>query len=264
MFSERGNSQITTPGRLLALVERERRTRFSGGAFAGLWAYITPIGWIALIMLAFEFLGRTVPIAVPMPYFVASGILPYLMFRQIISSLMRTVVANRNLVYLPDVSRRDILYAAAVGELFNLFVTTALIFGGILVFYEIELPADVLRVIIGLGLAWLLGVGFGRVAALLGLWSDTAYRTIPMVLRPMFWISAIFFIPQELPAPVIEMLWFNPLAHAIETVREGLFLDYRSPVSDPWYPLICAFLAYAVSVCLERYIAAHGLQRHKI
>lgn len=254
----------TSLQRLSALVERERRTRFSGGVFAGIWAFAMPVGWIVLIVLAFQLLGRRVPIAVPIPYFVASGILPYAMFRQIVSSLMRSVIANRYLIHFPGITLRQILLSSALAELFNLAVTSVVILGGIMLIYDVSAPADPLLVMAGLSVAWALGFGLGRLAALLGLWSDTAYRVVPLMLRPMFWISAIFYVPRELSATIGDILWFNPLVHAIEILREGLFLDYKSTISDPWYPLLCAYLLFIASSWLERYVVSHGLQRHRI
>ena len=41
---------ISPPGafdRIMILLDRERKTRFAGGLFGYLWAYITPSVWIA-------------------------------------------------------------------------------------------------------------------------------------------------------------------------------------------------------------------------
>ena len=250
--------------RLAVLVARERRTRFSGGVLAPYWAYLIPVGWIVLVVLAFDFLGRTTPIHAPTALFVATGILPYAVFRQVISSLMRAVIANRYLMYFTPVGSGDILLASAVLELANALILATILFAGLVILHEAAPPVDLLRVLCGIGLAWALGAGFGRLAAALGQWSDTMYRVIPLVLRPMFWLSGVFFTATELGGAAQGVFWWNPLFHAIEILREGFFLGYSSPISSLWYPLVWAFGLLLISLGIERRVHLRHAARHRL
>lgn len=178
--------------------------------------------------------------------------------------MARTVIANRFLLYFLPVSVTDLFLATAVLELLNLIVTVVLIFSLIMIFFEGSVPADTLGVIIGFFMAWALGVGFGRFVAVLGQWSDTLARAVPLVLRPMFWISGIFYTATELPSSAIQILWYNPLFHAIELVREGYFLGYESQISSVWYPASFALVFYLLSLLLERYVVDTRRARHRI
>lgn len=259
-----GSSAAHMLARLAALIERERCTRFAGGALGALWAYVTPLGWIVLVVLAFNWLGRSVPIHAPMPLFVASGILPYAMFRQVITSLMRTVISNRHLVYFRPVNTTEILLASALLELLNMIIMIVLIVSALWLWLAPDPPGDALTAIWGMALAWGLGTGLGRFAAVLGQVSDTAHRAIPLLLRPMFWVSGIFFTATELGGAAQAIFWWNPLFHAIEILREGLFLGYASPIADGWYPLTVAVGFYLASLLIERRVEARHLARHQI
>lgn len=259
-----GPGAADLPARLAALMERERRTRFAGGKLGPLWAYLTPLGWILLVVLAFDWLGRSVPIAAPMPIFVASGILPYAMFRQVVASLMRSVIANRHLVYLRPVDSTEILLASALLELLNMVVIAVLIFGLLWLWLAPDAPADLLTAAWGMALAWGLGTGVGRLAAALGQVSDTAYRAIPLALRPMFWISGIFFTATELGGAAQALLWWNPLLHAVEILREGLFPAYVSPIADSGFPLAVALGFHLAAIVLERRTRTGHLARHGV
>lgn len=250
--------------RLAVLVARERKTRFSGGALAPYWAYLIPVGWIILVVLAFQFLGRTTPIHAPTAVFVATGILPYAVFRQVISSLMRSVIANRYLLYLTPVGGSDLLLASAVLELANALIVTTILFAGLVVLQETAPPVDLFKVLCGIGLAWALGAGFGRLAATLGQWSDTMYRVIPLLLRPMFWLSGVFFTATELGGGAQALFWWNPLFHAIEILREGFFLGYASPISNLWYPVAFAISLALVSFAIERRVRLGQAARHRL
>jgi len=250
--------------RLAVLVARERRTRFSGGVLAPYWAYLIPVGWIVLVVLAFEFLGRSTPIHAPTALFVATGILPYAIFRQVISSLMRSVIANRYLLYFTPVGTGDILLASAVLELANALILATILFVGLIILHEAAPPVDLMRVLCGISLAWALGAGFGRLAAALGQWSDTMYRIIPLVLRPMFWLSGVFFTATELGGAAQGLFWWNPLFHAIEVLREGFFLGYVSPISSPWYPLVWAIGLALIASGIERRVHLGHAARHRL
>lgn len=250
--------------RIGALIRRERATKFSGGAIGYLWAYLTPVAFIALIVLSFKILQRYPPINVSTELFVATGILPYVLFRQTITSMARTVIANRYLVYFLPVSVTDLFLAAALLELLNLIVTVVLIFSLIMIFFGGDSPADALGVITGFVIAWAIGVGFGRFVAALGQWSDSFARMVPLALRPMFWISGIFYTATELPSSAIDVLWYNPLFHAIELVREGFFLGYKSQISSIWYPASFALVFYLLSLLVERFVVDTRRARHRL
>ncbi len=250
--------------RIGALIRRERATRFSGGAIGYLWAYLTPVAFIALIVVSFRILGRVPPIYVSTELFVATGILPYVLFRQTLGSMARTVIANRYLLYFVPVNVTELFLATAILELLNTIVTVVLIFALIMIFSGGSAPFNILGVINGFFMAWAIGVGFGRFVAVLGQWSDTLARSVPLALRPMFWISGIFYTATELPNSAIQILWYNPLFHAIELVREGFFLGYESQISSAWYPASFALVFYLLSLVLERYVVDTRRARHRL
>lgn len=261
---QRHSSRKWPPGNLAALVRRERYTRFAGGAMGSLWAYTTPIAWIVLVVVSFQLLGRVTPLAVGTEIFVATGILPYILFRQTITSMMRTLIANRYLLYFQPLSGQDILLAAAVVELLNMMITAVVIFAGITLVFGAQKPANLLEVYFAMGLAWAMGASAGSFFAALGQWSDSLARVIPLVLRPLFWISGIFYIATELPVPAQNVLWWNPLFHVIESLREGYFLGYISPVANQWYVCVVIVALYLASVLIDRFVRRTRRARYRI
>jgi len=250
--------------RLGALVERERRTRFAGGAIGHFWAYLTPIAWIAFVVVLFWTLNRAPPIYVAPEIFVATGILPYLAFRQTITSLSRAIPANRSLLYLRPLKAHDLLLATAIREAINLTITACVIFGAISILFDVPAPAHPQSVILGLALAWFLACGLGRLIAVLGLISDSFARLVPILLRPVFWLSGIFYTATELPGAVQDVLWFSPILHITEIVREGYFLGYQSPMATPWMPIAVGAVFYLIAAPLESYVMARKKARYRL
>jgi len=250
--------------RLGVLIDRERRTRFAGGAIGYFWAYLTPLMWIAFVVILFRILDRTPPLFVGAEIFVASGFLPYLIFRQTVTSLSRTVPANRYLLYVRPVSVNDLLLASALLEGFNVTVTACVVFGFITLVYGANFPVNLAQVVLGLSTAWFLGVGVGRFVAVVGMFSDSFARAVPIILRPMFWLSGIFYTATELPAAVRDILWYSPLLHTTEAVREGYFLGYASPISNLLYPTCIAASFFLISIPIEHAITRSRRARRRL
>lgn len=253
-----------TSTRFGPLMARERATRFSGGMIGHFWAYLTPIAWITFVVVLFHVLNRTPPIYVPAEIFVATGILPYLAFRQTITSLSRTVPANRSLLYIKSIQVHDLLAASAMREALNLTVSAVVIFTAIGLIFGNAGPAHPAQVMLGLGLAWLLAVGVGRLIAVVGLVSDSFARFVPILLRPVFWMSGIFYTATELPTAIQNALWYSPLLHITEITREGYFLGYESSVAAVWYPVLIAAVFYVLSVPIEAYVTRNRSTRYRL
>ena len=211
---------------------REVRCRFAGDPIGYAWAFLVPLLWVGTLMGFFTLLGRAPSIPVDTPAFIATGVVPYVLFRYTIASMARLPNTHRGLLHFAGVRVSDMLFAAAVLELLNAFIILALVWGFIaLLFHPIPIH-DPLQAYQGILLTAAIGTSFGRFAAVLGMVSDTAKRMIPVILRPMFWISGIFFIATELPPGLMRYLYWNPLLHAIEITRAGVFLDYTSDFAD--------------------------------
>ena len=249
--------------RIFALMRRERITRFAGGKLSEIWVYITPIFWIALVAGAFGILGRIVPITTDPALFVASGILPYAIFRQSITSMMRCIVANRLVLVMPSVSIPEVLIATAALELFTSFITSILVFSGISIIYGSSFPNQIENVVLAIFTAWLIGVSLGCLFVSFGTISDTVTRSVPIILRPVFWVSGVFYISAELPANILEILSYNPLLHSIEFLREGYFFSYNAVISSVSYPIYFSAVCLTGASLVFRWIDINKASRHK-
>jgi capsular polysaccharide transport system permease protein len=254
---------LTSPaGRVLALMRRDRDTRFSGGVLGYVWAYLIPFSWIAFVVALFELTGRAPPIHTDPALFVATGLLPYILFRQTVSSMMRGVIAHRRTLHVSPLKLSDLLLASAAQELVNLAVSALLVFGVILLVTGADGPDDPIRVLLGLLLAWSMGVGLGRLVSVLGLMSDLVARSVPILLRPTFWISGIFFTATELPGALRDLLWWSPLLHATERIRDGWFAGYSSPFDSLSMLIVPALLPWVLSFLAEAVLTRRRLSRY--
>jgi len=233
------------------LIVRDMATRFSGDALGFAWAIIIPVSWIIAITLFFRFLGRTAPIDVALPVFVATGMLPYLIFRGHVTSILRCLRAHRHLITMGPAEADDILTATSMLEGIVAVLVSVTVLSLTMIYAPVTLPHNPLGVLFAGGLAWGLGASFGRLAAMLSLWSGAIARIVPIILRPFFWISGIFFVAAELPADVAAILWWNPLLHVTETLRAAWFFGVESSFAAPIVPAAAILVLYLTSRLVE-------------
>lgn len=250
--------------RLLALMARERLARYAGGRLGPAWAILTPIAWIAFVVILFRALDRSPSIHVGPEIFVATGVLPYISFRQAVTSMSRAYPAHRYLRYIRPVSMSDILFATILLEALNMIFAALLIFAAVTVLFGADMPDNIPLVAMGIGLAWWLAAGLGRLVAVLGLLSDSFARSVPILLRPLFWVSGIFYTATELPASLQSSLWYSPLLHVTELVRTGYFASYTSPIATPWLPIGVAAALFLASFTVEQHALKSRSLRYRL
>ncbi len=235
-----------------ALILRETRTRFGKQQLGYLWAFLEPGLFIATFYLAFLVAGRKLPMGMDIVTFITTGLVPFQMFRSIINRSMTAVKANSSLLTYPAVRHLDLHIARFVLETVTFSVIIGVILGthGIL-FPELFAVPDPLRVLAGLLGCALLGFGAGLLLASAAVLFPSVERVQSAILRPLFWISGVFFTANGLPPAARELLMWNPVLHAVEIIRDGFFSTYRSEHSDPTYLALWIVAMIAMGLVAE-------------
>lgn len=239
-----GSKRIRTPvaRQIGAVITRELRARFVGDPLGYGWAYLTPLAWIAVIYAVFHILGRTSPVDADIGSFILSGIMPYLAFRYQVSSVLRAKTAYRSVMALPNVSA-DTVYAGIIGlEFYNALIIYLLLLAANFMLFGALYMTSPLQLFWGFLLASGVGAALGYMLARLGGSGSSLTRATAVILRPMFYLSAVFYTVNEVPRDWQQWLAWNPVLHAIELVRSGAFLDYRSEIATGWVPVIFILL----------------------
>jgi capsular polysaccharide transport system permease protein len=237
---------------LQALILRETRTRFGESQLGYLWALIQPLLLIVPMIWLFEAVGRQVPMGMGVVGFLATGLIPFQMFRSCATRVLVSVHSNRGLLFYPQVRPISLMTARTLLEGATWISVFSIILGGEALLLGV-LPVDnLLEVMLGLLLTVGLGGALGAVLCSLYVRWEAVDRIAHPMIRPLFWVSGVFFSVDELPPRVAEYFLYNPLLHTITMVRGGWYSSYDSRLVDPWYP--CAWIV-VLSFCallLER------------
>ena len=118
-MTQLANGAWNWAGTIHTIMLREVRCRFAGDPLGYAWAFLVPLLWVGTLIFFFTLLGRAPAIPVDTPAFIATGVVPYVLFRYTITSMSRVASTHRHLVHFGGVRSSDLLFAAALLELQN-------------------------------------------------------------------------------------------------------------------------------------------------
>ena len=239
---------------IAALILREMGSTYgrSPGGYA--WALLEPIGAILLLSVGFSLLIRTPSLGTSFLLFYATGYLPFSMFQTVSQKVATALRYSRALLAYPRVTWADAIIARFTLTVLTECVVFAVLVAGILALADTRAVIEPGAILIGLAMAALLGLAAGLMNALLfGLYP--VWQQIWSILtRPLFLASGVFFLYDDMPKQVRDLLWWNPLLHATGEVRRGVYPTYAAPyVSAPYvFGIALGFVALGL-LLLRRY-----------
>jgi capsular polysaccharide transport system permease protein len=239
---------------VIALILRETRTRFGRNRLGYLWALIEPIVVTFTFYFVLKIAGRGLPPGMGLFSFIATGVLPYTLFSNTVTRVADAVNSNKALLYYPQVRPFELVVARAALEAATFIAVFVLMMGAdALISQRLDLE-DPLLVIGGLLCASALGTGLGLVFCALGQVSTVVDRVRGPLLRPLFWISGIFFTVGTLPENARDAVVLNPVIHVTEMVRAGWFSTHDTSYVDLGYVLSWIGGLTLVGLLLERWV----------
>ena len=243
-----------------ALLFRELKTRFGAKRLGYFWAIAEPAGQVLLISVLFMMIGRNSLTGVSVMVFMLTGFLPYGMFRKMMSSVGAAATANKGLLGYRQVSPMDavaVRFTIEIATSILVYVILLSIFGwlGVEILSHMQIdviPDRLLEVFCAFVLLALFGSGLGLMIAVgTAYWPDLS-NIISIMLRPMIFISGVFYTITMIPERYWYLLAWNPVLHAIELGRDAFFESYTTPLGSWWYLGGCAICFLTVGLMMYR------------
>jgi len=217
-----------------------------------MWAILEPLALILVLSFVRMMFGRSNIAGLSFPVFFASGILGYLLFQHILMVSLSAVESNLGLFNYQRVKPVDPVVSRSLVELLITLGTAIFIFPGLYLIGFTFVWNDTLLVLATLVLLYVLALGVGLALSILGpLWQESK-KIVPVVIRPLFFISGIFFPANSLPDGVRELALINPLLHVSELLRSSMFKGSESAEGSLAYLTAWALGCLFLGLCIYR------------
>ena len=73
-------------------------------------------------------------------------------------------------------------------------------------------------------------------------------QVVPIILRPLYFISGVFFSVEVIPSEYRPWLLWNPVLHALEIIRGAYFTAIDTHYGDPGYLAVWVVASLALGL----------------
>ncbi|QBY03356.1 ABC transporter [Thalassotalea sp. HSM 43] len=236
---------------IFAIFLREIRSKFNDKVGIS-WALINPL----LFVFAFSFIrsqlaGPTTH-SMPTVIFIMYGMLMIQLFLSTFRSVSGSVQKNKALFAFRQVQP---ISAVLANAMFELLVIFAVILVTMLLIYLIGIEFYIynpLLVISYVVLVWLISVALGLLFAVAKAFVAEIGKLENLLLRPMFFISGIFFSLKDIPQQYWPYLDWNPFLHAVELSRDAAYPTFAAKGVSVEFLLMFALTTLFLSLAVYK------------
>jgi len=244
---------------VMALFLRELKTRFGKYQLGYAWALLEPLATITILIIVFSALGAHSYPGISFPVFLATGVIINSLFVEISNRSIKAMEANSALFNYRPIRPIDTVISRSLLEL----VLHVAIYAGLALLYvgfggEFGIRNMPLLLMVFLLMA-IFSCGIGVLFMLVTDAYSDADRVLPMLTRPLFFISGVFFSIQVVPREYWPLLLWNPIFHGIELARSAVSTTYSADQVSLGYLALSAMAVFAFSLMLYRR-REHGMR----
>lgn len=246
---------------ITALILREMSTRYGRTPGGYLWALIEPLGFILILGYAWSLLSKTPSLGTSFILFKGTGMLALQMFTVTANSVGRAMQYSKPLLFYPRVAWIDAVVARFALNVLVMATVSTIILTGIMLYEDVRSPLRWGDVLMAMSLAAALGLGWGLLNCYLFQRVPVWEQFWAILTRPLFLVSGVVILYEELPSIAQKILWFNPLLHITGIMREGFYPLYRPDYISMPYILVWTLIPMLFGLLLLRQFAQDLLNR---
>lgn len=245
---------------IYALFFRELKTRFGANKYLGyIWVVGEPMSVVLTITIIVtiirEYHHQVMPDGISIFMFLISGIVPYFMFRSIVTQLMHGIGANLALFAYKSVKPIHVFIARTLLEFciyFTIFVVVLFVSAWFLNLNSI--PRHFMEVMFSIFLLLCSGFSLGLCFAIIWHFVEPLRTLLNYFSIIFYWSSGVIFPTWLMSKPLLDIFYYNPLLHIMELLRYNFFEHY--PLQDDYnyiYPIFCIAVVLFIGLFIYYY-----------
>lgn len=211
-----------------AMIVREMSTRFGRKPGGYVWALLEPVGYISMMTIIFGVLAKTPVLGTSFVLFFATGFVGYQLYQAKVGFLSSAVRANKPLLSYPNVAPIDAITARFVLQTATTSLVSLIVFSAIFSTLSVVPKVNWSHIIEAEAAAALLALGIGMFNSVMFIRYALYEQVYGIVTRPLFLLSGVFFLPDNMAPPYRDYLLYNPICHVIMLFRTGFYPEYRA------------------------------------
>jgi len=210
-----------------ALILREVRGRIGAKRMGAFWFVFEPLAHVLVMTAIMTVIRHRTAQGMEFPVFLVTGLVPFLLFKNIALRGMSAIEANQGLFAYRQIKPFDCILARLVVEfLMMACVYLVMIFSlGYWGDYDISVHRP---------LYWLAMIGTGLVLSFsLALIFAALVEAVPeikafirVMFIPLYLLSGVIIPIWMLPEAALKYLSWNPFFHLVDVIRQGVFAHY--------------------------------------
>ncbi|MBB2325342.1 ABC transporter permease [Escherichia coli] len=235
-----------------ALFLREIKTRFGKYRLGYLWAILEPAAHLLVLLTIFGFImHRTMP-DISFPVFLLNGLIPYFIFSSIATRSIGAIGANQGLFNYRPVKPIDTIIARSLLEVLIYCGVYIVLMAFVALLGEEFTVINIITIILTWIFLTLFSFGIGLIFMVVGNTFPESEKFLPILIKPLYFISCIMFPLHSIPKEYWPMLLWNPLIHVVELSRESVVIEYKSDGVSLQYLAISALISLFIGLALYR------------
>jgi len=218
-----------------ALLMREIITRYGRHNIGFLWLILEPMLFTLGVTTLWTLIKATHGTNLPIAAFALTGYSSILLWRNCSNRVVKSIEPNLSLLYHRNVRVLDVFSARLILEIAGatcslIILTVVFTATGLM-----NLPDDILTVMIGWGLLAWFAVSLSLVVGAASERSEFVERVWHIITYLLFPLSGAGFMVDWFPKYVQEFLYWVPMIHGTEMIRHGFFGSAVKTYEDPLY-----------------------------
>jgi capsular polysaccharide transport system permease protein len=186
------------------------------------------------------------------PVFLLNGIILYLIFSSIVNRSIGAIDANKGLFNYRPVKPIDTVISRAFLELVIYLTVYIFLMACVWAVGEEFVLLDMIKLASSWLLLFLFSCSIGLIVMTIGNIFAETHKILPILLKPLYFISGIMFPLQSIPEDYWPFLLWNPILHAVELSREAIIPGYISAGVSMSYLAMITLCTLFISLAIYR------------
>ncbi|WP_306045738.1 ABC transporter permease [Nioella sp. MMSF_3534] len=237
-----------------ALILREMNTSYGRSPGGYIWAVLQPAAGIGMMVAFFSAGFRAPPLGTNFALFYATGLLPFMMFTDLAGKIGQALNYSKAFLAYPRITFMDAIIGRFILNTLTQLLVSYILIASILFLFETRTTPVMGRVALTYAMVGSLSFGIGVLNCFLTSRFRVWQQVWSILMRPMFLISGIFFMYDDIPEPYRSYLWYNPVMHITGEMRAAFYVNYGGDYVSPGYVFSIALVTSAFGLLfLRRY-----------